>query len=196
MPRGVYERAPKATCKEDDCSRPVYGRSWCHMHWQRWWRYGDPNTVKLVKAPPGTWTGVDCREDQCSRPVAGLGWCSMHWERVHKHGDPQTVLTSGGPREMPEGADSSGWKADRIGYSGSHMRTRKERGPATEHRCIDCGGEAAEWSLRRSPTGVVKYAERTWPDGRTGEVPFSTDPNDYEPRCVSCHRRYDRRAAA
>jgi hypothetical protein len=53
-----------------------------------------------------------------------------------------------------------------------HERLPKARGRASDHSCIDCGGQAAEWSYRE-PTG------------------YSADPFDYDPRCRLCHERHD-----
>jgi hypothetical protein len=33
------------TCAIEGCDRPVRGHGWCHMHYQRWRRHGDPLTV-------------------------------------------------------------------------------------------------------------------------------------------------------
>lgn len=40
------------SCAIADCARPRYGRGWCHTHWQRWYRHGDPATV--VRRPSGS----------------------------------------------------------------------------------------------------------------------------------------------
>lgn len=57
-------------------------------------------------------------------------------------------------------------------YSVLHKRVEKARGKASAHRCADCDGKAAEWSMKRGTNG--------------------TNPQQhYEARCVSCHRRYD-----
>lgn len=41
-------------CKIDGCEKPVRkskDRGWCSMHYNRWWRHGDPEIV-LKKGPP------------------------------------------------------------------------------------------------------------------------------------------------
>lgn len=44
----------KATCAIDSCDRPVYRRHpWCHRHYRRWERTGDPLGVRRDKAPDG-----------------------------------------------------------------------------------------------------------------------------------------------
>lgn len=57
-----------------------------------------------------------------------------------------------------------------------HIRTVHNRldslfGKASKHRCVDCDGQAAEW---------------TWTnDGDKYDIA------NYDPRCISCHRKYD-----
>lgn len=43
---------PLSTCKIDNCSKPIRGRGWCIMHWQRWRSNGDPLVVKNVVSAP------------------------------------------------------------------------------------------------------------------------------------------------
>lgn len=67
-------------------------------------------------------------------------------------------------------------------YKRAHGKVRGRRGPAKEFLCIDCGEQAKEWSLRRSAIGSVRSELHSWSD----------DINDYEPRCVPCHRALDK----
>jgi hypothetical protein len=64
------------------------------------------------------------------------------------------------------------------GYERVHRALRRERGPASAHPCVDCGGPAAEWSLNDP---VVAND-------------FSEDLQRYSPRCRPCHRLYDTEA--
>jgi hypothetical protein len=61
-------------------------------------------------------------------------------------------------------------------YGARHERVRRERGPARNHVCADCGQPAENWAQVH---------------GTTGE-----EAGDYEPRCVKCHRAYDTDTAA
>jgi NAD-dependent SIR2 family protein deacetylase len=62
-------------------------------------------------------------------------------------------------------------RAKVIAYTIRHQRVRKARGPAKYQNCIDCGEVAEHWSRIHDKDGE--------------------DPNDYEPRCRPCHRKYD-----
>ena len=68
-----------------------------------------------------------------------------------------------------------------VGYWACHERVKAQRGPATAHRCADCGAAAVDWSY-----------DGTDPDERTNPTQgyrYSLDPVRYRPRCRSCHRR-------
>ena len=62
-------------------------------------------------------------------------------------------------------------RAERPSYDVWHNRVKKARGPANDYRCIDCGGQAEDWST------VDPSSDHVW-------VRF-------QPRCRKCHRRYD-----
>jgi hypothetical protein len=73
------------------------------------------------------------------------------------------------------------------GYTGMHDRLRADRGPASSHPCLDCGGVAQDWSLRRGVQGILSA-----PDNHHGNPRYwSTNIEDYDPRCRPCHGRYD-----
>jgi len=57
------------------------------------------------------------------------------------------------------------------GHAACHFRVNKKHGPARNKTCVDCGKPANDWS----------HIHNT-------EV---RDPDNYEPRCRSCHRKYD-----
>jgi NAD-dependent SIR2 family protein deacetylase len=56
-------------------------------------------------------------------------------------------------------------------YEVWHKRVTKARGPASRYACVDCGEPAQDWSTVN---------------------PLSRDVRDrFQPRCRTCHRRYD-----
>lgn len=69
-------------------------------------------------------------------------------------------------------------------YSGAHRNVVLKRGFATEHECIRCSGQAAEWAYLHHdpcPHEIVHRGMRCSPD-----------PMRYAPMCRGCHRRYDK----
>jgi hypothetical protein len=74
-----------------------------------------------------------------------------------------------------------------VSYSSMHRRIRKRKGSATKYACVGCGESAREWSL------ILSTSENRIIRDQNGQYPYSLNVNDYEPRCVSCHRKHDRR---
>lgn len=144
------------TCSIEGCGLKSRARGFCKKHYKKWVRYGDP------LAGVRNWDHDDvCSVEGCDNPHKARSWCNNHYQLWRKHGDPLHQF----------------YGLDDVSYRTAHERVWKARGKASEHRCVDCGGQAAEWSYR----------------ARTG---YSVNPADYDPRCVSCHRRYDASNAA
>lgn len=68
-----------------------------------------------------------------------------------------------------------------------HIGLVSIRGRASQHRCVDCGRVAQDWSYDYScPNEIVRRRPNTGVDQR-----FSLDPAHYDPRCRSCHVAFD-----
>jgi len=81
------------------------------------------------------------------------------------------------------------YRTDAPTYRGAHYRVTTKRGPAREHFCAECNGNAAEWAyLGGDPNERVGFPDMT---GRTAK--FSPNPDYYVPMCRPCHRRADAR---
>lgn len=73
-----------------------------------------------------------------------------------------------------------------VGYFQAHRRVRYAKGgPAREFTCVDCDQQAAQWSLNHEALEVL------YDDVRGFQVPYSLNTDDYDSRCVPCHKRYD-----
>lgn len=139
------------------------------MHYHRWYRHGDPLFTMNGQPKP------DCKVDGCLEPADSLGWCKPHYDRWRRCGDPTWVF------EL----------RDDVGYTAAHDRVRRRLGRPRNHRCVDCGGQAAHWSYDHSDP-----KERFFTARGGYLIPYSVDPERYRPMCVSCHKRHDLHALA
>lgn len=149
------------TCEIDGCEKPGtrLANKWCEMHYMRDRRHGDPLQVQAIT--------VGCSVEGCERKHAANGLCHTHDVRRQKWGDPSVVRR---PR----------WNSP-LGYSGVHQLLRAQRGSATKHPCVTCGGPAKQWAYLH-----------TDPDQRESEWgPYSLDLEHYTAMCVPCHKRFD-----
>jgi hypothetical protein len=87
---GSAERA----CTIDDCRRKHYARGWCAKHYDRWYRAGDPHTVKVIldDIEARFWSHVDRQaDDECWPWTArvdsksGYGQFSVNGRNVPAH---------------------------------------------------------------------------------------------------------------
>jgi hypothetical protein len=133
--------------------------------------------------------GIDGCERKATSNVHGAD-CRTHESRIRRHGNPHSILRRGAKAgKCRAGANHPHWQGDGIGYRHAHARVAKYRGRAAEHACVDCAGPAQEWSYT-----VGCPRERTQWVGFKGEsllVAYSPDPDRYDPRCKSCHSKFD-----
>lgn len=172
-PLGTARGSRPDRCTAEGCERSdIQGRGLCRKHYHRLYRKG---TLEARTQRPKR--GI-CRIDDCATVDIGpAGYCAKHATRVVRHGDPSAVLA---PRPL-FGAENPRWTGEAASYETLHQRVRHARGSAKKLSCVDCGGIAAHWSYNNS--GVQ---ERVSPKGR-----YSLDIDQYEPRCVPCHSRFD-----
>lgn len=105
--------------------------------------------------------------------------CSMHRERLKANGSVGTVEAR---HELPSNS-----------YRSAHARIQSRRGEASQHPCVDCSQPAREWSYKGGSSGEQsEYLNANTP-WREGDIAYSSNPDDYDPRCKSCHNRHDRK---
>ena len=80
------------------------------------------------------------------------------------------------------------WRADVVNYGGAHDRLDRDRGLAKTHDCVDCGSQAAHWSYDHADPDELVGTQGT---KGTVPYPYSLKPEHYDPRCASCHARFD-----
>jgi hypothetical protein len=163
-------------CSVLDCNRPHRSKNqpMCEMHYYRVRRTGRTGSAE----PRQLVSDAACAIDGCDRRSGSLlGWCGTHYTRFKRHGSPDIVRKAA---PTPK-ASHPQWKAEHIGYSAAHMRVRAAQGSASAYPCVDCQGEAQQWSY--------DHADQNEKQSDFGA--YSTDPQHYEARCTSCHKLFD-----
>lgn len=95
--------------------------------------------------------------------------------------EPKAKLVK--PRIKLVGNRHHRWRGNTIVYASAHKRVAAARGPARDQACVDCGEPAQDWSF----TKVECETRMSSPDGR----PYCTHVEHYDPRCRTCHNRFD-----
>lgn len=193
-------------CSYEGCENPLRARGWCATHWARWRKHGTPDG-----APPRA-VHAECVIPDCGgKPRSKHAeYCEMHYGRVRRQGDPHKVLRVSGDctvdgcseaaffiRGLCRKHDSRlkrnghfdllvhhAWTGDSVTYFAMHRRLRSARGRASDYLCVDCGRRGQQWS----------YNRRAEVEKMSSLGPYSADLNDYDPRCISCHKKFDLRA--
>ena len=163
------------TCAIDGCGYPTRWRDLCNAHAVRLHRTGVRGGEVVRRGPkPRRECGVaDCAESHyCG------GYCTRHYQQIQKRGQIEP------PRIV--GPDHHSWRGEQITYRTAHNRVEAAYGPARNHSCVDCGGQAEHWSYDHRDEH-----EQVSPTGQ----PYSVKPEHYEPRCAACHWRFDRQSA-
>jgi hypothetical protein len=77
-------------------------------------------------------------------------------------------------------------KGAEVTYDGMHNRVSRERGPASQHTCVACGEQADHWAYDH---GDPDQLCQQW--GKEKGRVFPSSIEYFEPRCRSCHIRWD-----
>jgi hypothetical protein len=167
---------PVGKCTVPGCDRTKHSRGlqYCFLHYERVRRTGTTDAPKPFVASP-------CPVEGCDRKVQENGMCKLHATRTRRHGDPNVYIAHG-DRDLARGERHFHWTGEEVTYFGVHQRLRKQEGSAKKRSCFDCGHPARQWSY-----------DHCDPDERLSEngLPYSTNLERYQPRCVPCHKAYD-----
>lgn len=133
----------KPRCTIDGCDDPAHSRDWCHAHYGRWYRTGDP----LTPVTRARNDGLACKVDDCDEPRRKRGWCGAHYAAWRACGDPlgrsytwakqsEACRACGAPASMPglrEYCSYACWAAT------ARARTVGHETPPTSVPCGACG---------------------------------------------------------
>ena len=171
---------PHDTCTVAECDKPIKRRALCYGHYMKAWRYGTPTPTfdpKYADLKGRTFGELTVTQRH------GKAWlcaCSCGTQSVVRTGD----LNRGSAQTCGDRATHR--RSDDIGYATAHDRVRRDRGRIASHSCVDCGGRAQHWSYdHEDPDQMFAMNISANP------VAYSNKPEHYEPRCVSCHKRFD-----
>lgn len=176
------KQSPSPTCSVEGCERKTHhksiGNELCLAHYTRKWKYGDPGDAYVR---PWRREEAECDAPGCNAMhKSASGYCVKHEARVRRHGDP-TVMIHQRDRDLPKAERNVNWTGDDASYSAVHQRIDHAHGPASQYKCVDCGGKARHWS----------YSHNSPNEKQSKFGPYSVNMDDYSPRCVRCHKRMD-----
>lgn len=77
------------SCSVEKCERKYNCKGYCHLHYTRWKKHGDP----LVNLKPKNHL---CSISGCNKTHEAKGYCPMHYDRLRRLGDARFVT----PTEM------------------------------------------------------------------------------------------------
>lgn len=176
--RDVQPPLPALAEREEGCDKAPRSKhaTLCPKHYHRVYRYGTVSPQHPLRYID--LTGQAQGELTVKRRGDG-GWicdCSCGASVLVLTGDWNRGQSTCGNRSIH-------FRSDDAGYSAAHDRLRTDMGQASTHPCTDCGQRALHWSYNHT----AGDNERIGSDG----YPYSLDADDYSPRCVPCHKRYD-----
>lgn len=87
-------------CQIEYCDGDHYARGWCHSHYSRWRKTGDPEQVHPARGVP--MTKERCKEPDCDRQRHARGWCKTHYFRWYRSEGVKQDLTV---PPLPDGSE-------------------------------------------------------------------------------------------
>jgi hypothetical protein len=114
-----------------------------------------------------------CVVDGCDNGASAKKMCPLHYRRAR----------TGVPLTQPLGQRNY----DQGSYGMTHKRITYKYGKAAKQLCVNCGKQALDWSYNHS--GIEeRVLIKSSGEGRE----YSSDIDQYVPRCRKCHRLFDR----
>ena len=170
-----------AVCLTVDCERKHHARGWCKLHWERWFRHGDPN----YKKPPRH--GPVCSVDGCENPQRQTGYCSTHYQRNRWHGDPTILL------RRPNGTGCVLENGYIVIYMPDHPLATPSTRTVTKPRLVAYENLGPGEHLCHWCHAPVSW-DRTWPYAQDGLTVdhldwdrSNNDPSNLVPACGPCN---------
>jgi hypothetical protein len=119
-------------CRIEGCSNKYKSGGWCHAHYERLRKYGDPlaGGVAHQKMPE------KCIADGCEKKPVGRGMCSAHYSLFMKYGDYTKAKYKWHQNKRDEWhlAKTTGYIWRYVGRSDPHAS--EHTGYAYQHRVV------------------------------------------------------------
>lgn len=158
-------------CLIENCDKPIHQRGWCHMHYQRYRRLGDPRAETRVYG-----SDAECSVEGCAEKSRARGLCQPHYMRQYRGGDlsVQTPHQSYGPTCTVEGCEEphhsrgycsthyARWQRTGAPGSAAKLKERREgtcRGPECSIPVQSkglCSGHYAQEAAGRPLTPIAR----------------------------------------
>lgn len=124
-------RAPIEVCAAAGCDRERQQGDYCHMHYMRWWRYGDPNGRAPRKSPEERfWEKVDvsggpeaCWNWTASIKPNGYGQFGIGGKPVYAHRFSYELVNG----SIPDGLEIDHLCANRACVNPAHLEVVTHR---------------------------------------------------------------------
>lgn len=152
----------------------------CGLHRQ------SPEALARLRSMAGNRLGAKSSDEhrrKISEALTGKPLSAEHRTKMAEvNADPELLKRKAATRKKRRRAPET--------HRAVHRRLYADRGPASNHLCVDCSGPADDWS----------HDWPTWEDVAQGIRPprttFSTNLDAYVPRCTPCHSKLDHTPAA
>lgn len=158
-------------CSIDGCKNASRKRGWCSMHYRRWFRHGNPDTVKLK--------GWFSRSPEDKARKSALTTGRRHAPEI------RAKISAANKGKAGLRAETNGrWIGDNITYHGLHKRLESQREKPSNCEHCHRADKKLSWAWNHdSPVESTRLDTH----GRS----YSIDLCDYIALCYSCHQRYD-----
>lgn len=165
-------------CAVSECSNPTKRNGFCYGHYMKNWRYGTPTPSHQSRV-------VDIRGKRFGTLVVvkrkGHKWlCKCDCGRAR-------TVDAGNLNRYGQNSTCGYKPAHRstyCKYGAAHERVKSDKGPASQHPCVDCGHQAHHWSYNHDDPDELTADD-------LGGLPYSLNSACYSPRCVPCHKLFD-----
>lgn len=144
---------------------------------------------------------MGCTVDNCGKPICSRSMCRSHYNMEWRRKNYEKVEAMNAARRLNTVHKVPVVPTNPVSYVTAHERISYYRGRAYTYLCVDCGEKARHWSFNHiNPSQTmqenVRQRHRSGKHSKMTEyyclLTYSSNPMDYDPRCIPCHRKFDK----